>query len=139
MPSLHQRARDVRAAGGFAIGQGENRFNFERNVQCIDARNHLPNAVLADGLELGNFHQQRFILHVEKIAEEMNLGVFMLGGEFRAGDELNARRVASRRHARATLDRIVVRQRHRREAQPLAMPGQFLRRKRAIRKIRMQM
>jgi hypothetical protein len=45
----------------------------------------------------------------------------------------------SRRHARATLDRIVVRQRHRREAEPLAVPGQFLRRKRAVGKMRVQM
>ena len=78
-------------------------------------------------------------MRVEKIAEEMNLGVVVLGGEFRAGDELDARRAAGRRHARATLDRIVIRQRHGREAEPLAVPRQFLRRKRAVGKMRVQM
>ena len=117
----------MRSAGGFAIGQRENRFGFERDVQFIDAHHHFTNAVLADGLELGDFRQKRFILRVQEIAKKMNLGVVVLGGEFRAGDEFDARRPASRRHARTTLDRIMVRQRHRREAQTLAVPGQFLR------------
>ena len=83
--------------------------------------------------------EQFFVLRVHEIAEQMKFGVVVLGGEFRAGNEFNARRLASRRHARAAFDRIVVRQRQRREAEPLAVPGQFLRRKRAVGKMRVQM
>ena len=78
-------------------------------------------------------------LRVHEITEQMKFGVVVFGGEFRAGNEFDARRRARRRHARATLDRIVVRQRQRREAEPLAVPGQFLRRKRAVGKMRVQM
>ena len=138
-PGLHQRARDVRAPGRFAVGQRENGFHLQRHVQFVQARHHFADAVLPDGLEPGDFHQQLFVLRVHEITEEVKFGVVVLGGEFRAGDEFNARRAASRRHARAALDRVVVGQRQRREAEPLAVPDQFLRRKRAVGKMRVQM
>jgi hypothetical protein len=55
---LHQRARDVRPAGRFAIGQRKNGFGLRAACSIVDARHHFADAVLADGLELGDFHQQ---------------------------------------------------------------------------------
>ena len=136
---LHQRARHVRAAGRFAVGQHKDGFHFERHFQLIELGHHFADAVLADGLEPGDFREQLLILRVQKITEQMHLGVVVLGGEFRAGDGLDAHRAAGRRHGRAAFDRIVVRQRQRRKAEPPGVPGQFLRRKRAVGKTRVQM
>ncbi len=77
----------------------------------FSARDHFVDAVLPDGLELGDSVQQRLILRVEKIAEDVDFGVLVFGGEFRAGDEFHLDRRARRRRARAALDRVVVRQR----------------------------
>ena len=49
------------------------------------ARDHFADAVLADGLKFGDFGQQRLILRVEKIAENVDFRVLVFGGEFRAG------------------------------------------------------
>ena len=57
---FHQRAGDVRAAGRFAVGQRKNGFRLERDVQGIEAGDHFADAVLADGLELGEFHRAAF-------------------------------------------------------------------------------
>ena len=102
-------------------------------------RHHLVDALLPDGLEPGDFGQQRLILRVQEITEDVDFRVLVFGGEFRADDELDARRRARRRHPRAALDRIVVRQRQRGKAEPRAVPGQFLRRERAVGKLRVQM
>ena len=106
------------------------------HVQGIEARDHFADAILADGLELGDFLQQLSILRVHEIAENMDFDVIVFGGEFRAGDEFDARRLAGRRHARAALDRVMIRQRQRRKAEPLARarpvpPAKTCRRKNA--------
>ena len=69
----------------------------------------------------------------------MNFRVVVLGSEFGAGDEINARCRARRGHARAALHRVMVRQRQCREAEPVTVTDELLRRERPVGEIRVQM
>ena len=59
---LHQRAGDVRPARGLAIGQRKDGVGLQRDVQFVQPRDHFADAVLPDGLELGDFGQQLAIV-----------------------------------------------------------------------------
>src|SRR5690348_4490644 len=97
------------------------------------------NAILPDGLKLGDFRQQRPVLRVQAITEQMDFSVVVLGGQFGAGNEINARSLARCDHAWAALHRVMVGQGKRGETVPVSMTDQFLRRKRSVGEVRVQM
>ena len=82
----------------------------------FSAAHHFADAVLPDGLELGDSLEQHLVLRVEKIAEDVDFRVLVFRREFRAGNEFHLHRRARRRRARAALDRVVVGQRDARQA-----------------------
>ena len=129
----------MRPAGRLAVGQREDGFDLQRHVQAVESRDHFVNAILPDGLKLGDVRQELFVLRVHEIAEEMNFRVVVLGGEFGPGNKNNARRLARGRHARTTFDRIMVRQGERRKPEPVAVTDQLLRRERPVGEMRVQM
>ena len=76
-----------------------------------------------------DFRQQFVIVRVEEITGADAVPCHQSQRELRAGNEFNSRRIASDGHARAAFDRIVIRQRHRRETKARAVAGEFFRRK----------
>ncbi len=58
---------------------------------------HFPDARLADGLELLDLRQQLRLTGVQKIAQQMHFVAVQFGGQFGAGDELDAQGLAGRR------------------------------------------
>ena len=117
----------------------KNGFDLKWNAQFIQPRGHFADALLPDGLEPGDFGQKRLILRIQKITKDVNFRVVVFRREFSADDEFDSRRRARRRHPRAALDRVVIRQRQRGKTEPRAVPGQFLRRERAVGKLRVKM
>ena len=138
-PALTSARATCGRPGDLQLASAKTDSTLQRHVQAVEPRDHFVNAILPDGLKLGDVRQQLLVLRVQAIAEQMNFRVVVLGGEFGAGDEINACRPARRGHARTTLDRIMVRQGQRREAEPVTVADQFLRRERPVGEIRVQM
>ena len=96
-------------------------------------------AVLADGLEPGDAGEQRGVLGVHEIGEDMDLGVLVLRGEFGAGNEFQLRRRTGRRRPVAALHRVMIGQGDGGKPQLASAGNQLLGREGAVRKKRVQM
>jgi hypothetical protein len=90
-------------------------------------------------LKLGDFFQQHRVVRIEKIAQDVNLGALVFGGQLRAGNELHLHRRAGRRRAGAAFDRVMVGERNARQAALLRAQNKFLRREGPVGKLRVQM
>ena len=139
MSAAHQRASDMRTTGRAAIRQREDVVSLERNAQRVDARDHVADAFLPDFLKLRDLGQQLGILRINEVSQNVQFVVAVFCRQFRADDKLNARRRARRRHARATLDRIVIGKGERLMTKARTMPHDFLGREGAVGKERMEM
>jgi hypothetical protein len=102
-------------------------------------RDHFPDAILAHELEAGHFGQQLLVVQIKAITEQMQFVALEFRRQFCAGNEFDARRPAGDFHAGAAFHGVMVGQGHRRQAQSLAMRGQFLRRVSAVGKTGVKM
>src|SRR6187431_130060 len=59
--TLHQRASDVRPAGGMTTGEREYGLGRQRDLKLVQSCHHLENALPADFLKAGQFAGQLFV------------------------------------------------------------------------------
>src|SRR5450756_268201 len=105
----------------------------------VQRRAHLMDAVLAVRLEAGEFFEQHLIMGIQKIAQNIDLGVRMLGGQLGSGDEFHLHGGGRRTGARTALNGVMVGQGDAGQALLLRVQHQFLGREGAVGKLGVQM
>src|SRR5262249_16645183 len=104
----------------------------KRDIDLVQPLNHLANAILTHNLELADLLQKARMLHVDAVAEDVNLVALLFGGQFRACDKFDAGVRASAGGRLATFHSVMISQGYNGQMLAHRLLNQLIRPKSAI-------